>query len=869
MAGVLLGKIGAKLGPRLLEAAKKKAKIAAQDAAKNVKQKASKLAQDAAKDLKEKASKLAQDAAKDLKEKTSDLANNAKINDKQLLEDQKSGLENVKNKYQNEDHGDHGESSEGQLQDAQSGTIENPKEVLGMSGMSGMSDKLLGVTNKLGITNKLKDSFSKSSFSKSSFSGMRGAGGAGGARLQAIVLAVKAIRVLLVSLIVIFIICLIVYVLYLCFTGSYVRRFALGHTEPLQMYMTSYFKDFFAFAKEVRDDTQSKTAIQSFVTAYNELLAFLNITNVSSEEPTEKSSIPSSTFNLNQNTFEVDDIPYFYLMFMFYDAIDDNEVHELSLMDKFIQREFVSKFYLPTQTSIGDISPLAKLKASFDNMRQTIQTESKSLQEQETIDKPPENARSIVAIYMLDLMLNGYLDDIKLGYDMRKSGGRSWILFKIYMNEYSKFLREELGRIWSPFLDDVKGLGDAFQEFLVSDTVREFVQNIPLKIAGVETFVAPNQVSSLESNERWWSRLNPLNTFLQNRQNRRNKKQNDQTKQTKDENTPQNKPDVIEHMGIGGFFSAIGKIFPALLKILMSVVNVINDPMLFIRWILGLVIGFTLYILYALICVLSFLFYIPAFFIIIIINAVFSAFWILLYLAIAVFYLVLTIIDSVTGGNILPLFRCENLPNAWTRYPNYVRDNKYVRNLFCRYKCGNRYSPSTNGWMCNKIATSEPMYAPHQLIYNAYMEHYDPLKQVPFRYSYTPTLQYFKQTLDQRTSLWRSVYRDTQEYMTLCAEKMKPYDHIIKEMCLYLTKSDKFEKEHATERQQIAELCKITYCINADKNKFDYCSTKDSDFESKLDKNIIYKIIVQSLALVILVLIVISMRKLAIMNAQG
>ena len=723
-----------------------------------------------------------------------------------------------------------------------------------------------GKNNIKALSEKFKDGKNKMTKAfgnlKSKFSGMRGAGGG---RFQAILFVVEGISKLIIALLVIFFVCLIVYVVYLCYTRYYLRRISIGHTEPFEIYMVSYFKEFFAFAREVNEETKSGSAIQSFITAYNQLLASLIVTNVSSEEKeTETSSIPNDKLTLNQDTFAVNDIPYFYLMFMFNRAIDHRDIHELSLMDKFIKREFVSKFYLPNQTSIGDISPLVQLKASFDNMRQTIQSESQELQTTSDNDKHPEQSRSRIAIYMLDLMLNDYLNEIKQLYNMRKSGGRSWIFFIIYMGEYSQFVfGEEIPRIWKPFIDDIASLADAYQTFLVSDPVQSFVEGLPLKIAGIENFT--NKEQNKPDNETWWSKLNPLNSASVFKNSTLfNKSTPDKQAHTSQDSTKThtNKPDVIEHMSIGGFFSAIGKIFPALFKILISIVNVINNPINFIRWILGLLIGFTIYIIYLVICALSFLFYIPAFFIILIIDAIFTAFWVLLWLALAAFYLILTLLDILTGGNILPLFRCENLPNAWTHYPNYVRDNKYKRSLLCMYKCGNRFAPSTGGLMCSKIAAAEPMYAPHQLIYNAYMEHFDPLKQVPFRYSYTPTIKYFQQNLEERTSLWRSVYHDTQDYMTICAEKMQPYDHIIKEMCLHLTSSENFATAHKTEHDQVVELCKITYCIGDDKNKFDYCSAEDSVIQKDVDQGIIHKVIVQSLALVILVLIIISMQKL-------
>lgn len=587
------------------------------------------------------------------------------------------------------------------------------------------------------------------------------------------------------ALFIISIMLLFVYLGYLVYKSGYARIYTIGHSEPFPTYMESYMEQFFSHYNKLPQGSATKGAIKAFIDTHNSLFRGKPILETVS-------------------AFKPNDLPYFYSMYIFYGDIKGDDTHTLAILDKVFAREWVEEFYKDAKdrvkdnlgqpvntTTIGDYSKLKQLLEAFETMRKAIKLDAGTVKKMvDSKSNTKETLDQFISVMLLDKMLNDYFDTIAKAYTFRKSGGRSLALLKEYSGEYKQFIDEQVAEIWSSYQDDVNTVANGWVNFLSSDTVSDFVTNLPLQIAGAETFV------------------------------------NSDAEQ-------QSPHDTEEH------FVAIIKAFIGIGKLVMALISVVTDPFSFFRWLLGLIIGLTIYIMYIVMLALSFLFIIPAAIWIAAFKIALTFFWGVLFVLVVIILVFITILDNITGGIILPLFRCENLPDAWAKYPSYCRDNKYRKGaILCGNKCASRYFP--NGWLCKKLPTSEPSYCPQQLVYNAYLNKYDDLKGAQYIYNYNPTIDYYtKFDTEQRRNMWREIFGKRIEFQDACATAMQPYDDITRCMCNTFAKDDEFKKRYPEYYQKLMELCKLTYCKEPNDDRFTYCSAEGTISSAQKENDII------------------------------
>ena len=547
----------------------------------------------------------------------------------------------------------------------------------------------------------------------------------------------------------------VLFLLYIIVSKGHLRMFSIGHSEPFDAYMESYMSDFFRLSKKANNKS-----IDSFISIHNDLF------------PKHKISYDVQKYSRN-------DLPYLYSLFVFYRAIEVGDEHELSLLDTFFSRQFVDEFYIKgeaiststgnkgTTTTISDISKLQTLQKSFNLMRNDIAMESK---------KKVDNDK-MISISILDIMLNKYFDEILMSYNLRKTGGRSLILFSIYMREHTQFVfKETIPSIWKNFFKNVYNIANGYQKWLSSPEMRDYMISLPMKIAMQETFAEPEH------------------------------------------------EDVEEHFF--QVFTAIFKVCIALVKILLGILAIIANPLDFFTFIIGLIVGVIIYVLYIIVLACSIFCIIPAFFYLLFLNIAFTLLWIMFYIFIAGIYLVLTLLDAITGGMILSLLRCENLPNAWATNNSYCHKNVYKRyGLICLSKCWSSFHPVFN-LFCYKLPTTEPSYCPQQIIYNCYNNNFDQLKSMPYIYSYIPTLDYYRKEKEERKRVWRDIFQKRVAFKDLCHETNEKYEDIVCSMCHSISKNKDLMESNPAHYNMLIELCKLTYC---DKNNdWNFCK-KETD----------------------------------------
>ena len=191
---------------------------------------------------------------------------------------------------------------------------------------------------------------------------------------------------------------------------------------------------------------------------------------------------------------------------------------------------------------------------------------------------------AIMAVYELDLMLNYYLYDIRLGYETRKSGYRlNFVIWTYYWWPYAQWLFViKIGKqTWEKFPRNFKNSVLSFLEWWVS--LPEALARLPLTLAG-EGFQQHK-----DSNYPIFNYLNNIvEPFF-----------------IPKHIATQLKPDTVEHFGFLKGLLSIGLFFMAILDVAMAMVFMITQPIKFLMMLIGFVVALGLMVVYILITVIG------------------------------------------------------------------------------------------------------------------------------------------------------------------------------------------------------------------------------------------------------------------------
>jgi hypothetical protein len=678
---------------------------------------------------------------------------------------------------------------------------------------------------------------------------------------------------LIIAIFIIFLFAVVCYIGYLLFTKMYPRPFALGHTEPFEAYMQLYITQWIKTLYLFRDAdsaaiaqhpqlSEAKMACTTFLDAmvnYEKQYQALKKKTVSADD--------KGPSDIKQ--FTLKDIPHIYFLFIFYSHLSDDKPRtkgQILLMKRFAPFDKIENFYENgSETVVENITPLKELHNSYLAFKKAIRKVAASVradfQNIETITNPTTH-NLLSKVYQLDLMHNVYLkkgrDNIVKSYNLRKTGGLgNFVIYEIYMSDYVQYVfKDTIPRIWNNYLKDMIQSATFMQEWMASEKVSSFVANIPFKIAGEGFEDAPEEVARAMRGDG---------------------------------------EDTEEHF-IGALI-AIAKVFMMLPKIILAIINAIANPMMVIKLLMGLIIGLFVYIMYMLLLVLSFLFFIPAFFVVTFGRIGQTILWTALFVLIAVVYLVLYILDTVTGGAVFTLLRCENLPSAWHLNPNYARGSHYKRTFMCSGPCAKRFAPVDS--FCVRTKDFEPSYCPQQLIYSAYEEYQKLLDEKPLSMNFKPDVSYFvKMNAEEKHALWREIHQARIDFTKTCdavygvrnrkidarVNADKPdyddfdYSAMTRQICNYYANNQEFKLNYPELYTKIMTLCKYCNCkdkyFNTDPAKEDtshvpysstlsYCKTDPAkeiqeippNPKKKTERDIISNVVILCILMIIMLLV--------------
>lgn len=178
-------------------------------------------------------------------------------------------------------------------------------------------------------------------------------------------------------------------------------------------------------------------------------------------------------------------------------------------------------------------------------------------------------------------------------------------------------------------------------------------------------------------------------------------------------------------------------------------------------------------------------------------------------------YLVLWLLDLVTGGLIIKLMRCEQLPDEWLIRSNYVYGNKFERSLIylgmVMRPCANRFRPDLGGCMCTRQNPEIPDFCPQQQLAKLFLGRSIPkIGAGPVVYDKYRPLPNFKYALPRtKARILSRAYNDKEKWTQQCSDKLDDYAFLTRHICMN-------HKNIATnieaDEQLVRSLCHSAMC---------------------------------------------------------
>jgi hypothetical protein len=579
--------------------------------------------------------------------------------------------------------------------------------------------------------------------------------------------------------------------------GSYIRPFSFGHSEPLEAYMESH--------------------ISLLIKSFDILKKYDPGIDVLIEKGVIPKDYLDPKFKATPKT-----VPVFYMYYSFKKSIlkvNDREfavwknVFGDDMKQIFINSEKINLYNAKGSRALKEA--MTVLKVYVESIDSIIKNISELVSDDKKLSDPKETMTAIQV-----KLLGNYFSSIERSYDTRKIGGSANVtLFKIYMKEYSDFIFDDKIKqdIWKEYVEDSGTLAVKINDFLAGDAANKYMQNLPLKIAGLtdednkdykdkaehEQIAASEKMSeAIKADAAANLAADGGNTCQEESVN------------NKEKFTPVKIVESFtEHFGnpFAGLFKAlfsIGDFFSTLASVAAGLATIAADPIGIIRILIGLILGFIFYISWFIFVVVigSVVFTALAFTYLALFNVILTIFWVLIYLLYGIIYTILMVIDFATGGLIMTTLRCENLPNMWHERNGFAHDSTYKLKFFCTRPCTSRYIPA--GLMCKRLKNYEPSKCPHANIYNMYLERFKQKK--PIFYDYKPNMKYFTSSDFEKVSLIQDSYENKIAFKKKCFEKMSKYDYVSKHICDNI--DTLFDAAEPDVKGKVVKLCKLAYC---------------------------------------------------------
>jgi len=284
------------------------------------------------------------------------------------------------------------------------------------------------------------------------------------------------------------------------------------------------------------------------------------------------------------------------------------------------------------------------------------------------------------------------------------------------------------------------------------------------------------------------------------------------------------KGDVTEPFGflktlisVGTFFKTIGMVAVAMARALSQLaddpIKAIMTPILLF---IGVLISMVLWFMHTMFTItqLSYIFgVIWAWNAAVVVSFWLTVLEVVFVIVLLVVFILIWIMDLLTGGLIVKLMRCESLPDEWEHRPNYAESNDSGRILgtACCYPCATRFKP-VMGVVCQRLHDYIPDHCPHQQIISAFRNGETRGKIAPFMFDKYPASPAF--LLRRRVQKEQMIVKALDEakgFLGKCFSKMSRYDAINRHACSNIDRLPSDKYSDAT-KEKMRKLCYQVFC---------------------------------------------------------
>lgn len=656
----------------------------------------------------------------------------------------------------------------------------------------------------------------------------KGAGGGSSFWLKMIeyIIGINVLIKFLFNLLILILLAAFLYVVYYCIFVAYPRMFYLGHTESkFDEYMEQYFADLIQHLQDLENapsiynniaGTTAKTTQEESPTTNQQLQQHQQLVDAGKEFL----GFYMESFDQDLTTttdFAMSSCLPLHILIMFYDDLKNKERRSFGQIYDILKSKIrgpalkqIEEFYSNTTfTEVGDAAwtTFTTLYGKFQKLRDAARAAATEILSQGS----EKHSVADISTLLLDIMLQKYFDGSTLSYksvdsvqrmyQLRQVGGfANFRLVGIYIKDYVDFtINQKIKKeIWEPFPEQMRTLADRVLKKMASDQVLNWFKELPMKLAGEESFKNSYPEAAQLVQETFAA--SPYSADV--------------------------KEPFVDSL------IKMANTFVALFTVITSIINVIADPVAFIKFIIGTIIAIILYIIYFILMNLQ----IPvaiAYVVQVSISVFETIMWSLLIGIFVIFYGTLSVLDMPMGGFIMRSLRCENLPDAWSKVSNWHNGNKYTRTFLCSTQCKSGFAPAEFGPLCESRPPDEPVYAPHQVIYNTFKQaQYLLMTTAKTTYSHTPNLKYFsiKEKKDQE-AVWQGVFAARASYIDSCkhgtttSTAYSEYDPLVKHMCGYFTDANMTTNYDKITLGKINDLCASVFCNETTKESF--CTSEE------------------------------------------
>lgn len=403
------------------------------------------------------------------------------------------------------------------------------------------------------------------------------------------------------------------------------------------------------------------------------------------------------------------------------------------------------------------------------------------------VHHPPNVVRAIMDIHLLRLHLDVYHAQTSLSYETRKSGpGRlpTAIMTLYWWPLVEPTYSKAIPNLWTEAPTEFKDGLNAYESAWAF--LGKFILHLPCYMS---------YMSSSERDEKCGTIQSLSDSFVDGKR-------------------------IVEGFSLGGLINGIGlllmNIIPMVIHIAQFIILLATDPFQAIFGIFMLVLGMGLglwsYLWYVFLTLTQF-YWIPGVFYAFVISYVYafilSFLEVVFTIALAVPYLIMTLIDLLTAGMIMQLLRCESLPSEWASQPFTAFDNVRGRfGLGCSVPCnGASFVPSYEV-MCYCMPPDTPPFCPQQQLFRAYRGL--PLGDPWIFDGFTADSAFHVlDPKDQQRQMAKAYDRKT-EFLGRCYSAVSPFSFITRHICADL--DTLLPDVSSKDKARLATLCHQAHC---------------------------------------------------------